>query len=87
VGYIEESSSIPVGCKEEKFDFDLDPPKRSRSPFWDTTHDADDNVLYHSLLGLASQRVQFVGYRDQSIAELMSDLRRVWLELGRGVFP
>jgi len=32
VGYIEESSSIPVGCKEEKFDFDLDPPKRSRSP-------------------------------------------------------
>jgi hypothetical protein len=33
VGYIEESSSIPVGCKEEKFDFDLDsspgPPELS----------------------------------------------------------
>jgi hypothetical protein len=48
---------------------------------------ANDSVLYHSLPGLASVRVQFVGYRDQPIGEFMSDSLRIWLELGCGVFP
>jgi hypothetical protein len=29
-------------------------PTPDQVPFWDMTHDVDDNVLYHSLLGLAS---------------------------------
>jgi hypothetical protein len=47
----------------------------------------NDNVLYHSLPGLAGARVQFVGYRGQLIGEFMSDLLRIWLELGCGDFP
>jgi hypothetical protein len=46
-----------------------------------------DSVLYHSVPGLASARVQFVGYRNQSIGEFVSDLLRTWLELRCGVFP
>jgi hypothetical protein len=45
-----------------------------------TFRDVGDSVLYHSLPGLASARVQFVGYRDQPIGKFMSDLLRFWLD-------
>jgi hypothetical protein len=37
----------------------------------------NDSVLYHSLLGLVSPRVQCVDHRNQSVREFMAGLLKI----------